>query len=63
MRGLLQIVKAYEELTIEAGVKGDYNAAIKALTIHPLVGDSGIAKKVLDDIINENMAYLPQYKH
>jgi 6-phospho-beta-glucosidase len=61
MRGLLQVVKAYEELTIEAGVNGDYKAALKALTIHPLIGDSISAKKVLDDIINENKEYLPQY--
>ncbi len=62
IRGLLQIVKAYEELTVEAGVKGDYKAALKALTIHPLVKDASVAKKVLDDIIRENIEYLPQYK-
>lgn len=28
IRGLIQVVKAYEELTIEAGVKGNYNAAL-----------------------------------
>lgn len=62
IRGLLQVVKAYEELTVEAGVTGDYNTALKALTIHPLVNDALRAKKVLDDIIKENKAYLPQYK-
>lgn len=62
IRGLLQVVKAYEELTVEAGVTGDYNTALKALTIHPLVNDALRAKKVLDDIIKENKAYLPQYE-
>ncbi|SHJ16533.1 6-phospho-beta-glucosidase [Clostridium amylolyticum] len=62
MRGLTQVVKAYEELTIEAAVSGDYNQALKALTIHPLVNDSIKAKKVLDDILEENKEYLPQYK-
>ncbi|WP_040213249.1 6-phospho-beta-glucosidase [Clostridium polynesiense] len=62
MRGLLQVVKAYEELTIEAAVKGDYSAALRALAIHPLVNDSIKAKKVLDDIIRENIEYLPQFK-
>lgn len=61
MRGLTQVVKAYEELTIEAGVSGDYNQALKALTIHPLVNDSLKAKSVLDDILSENARYLPQY--
>lgn len=62
IRGLTQVVKAYEELTVEAAVSGDYNTALKALTIHPLVNDSVKAKKVLEDIIAENKEYLPQYK-
>lgn len=36
IRGLLQVVKAYEELTVEAAVKGDYFVALQALSIHPL---------------------------
>ncbi|ADL69819.1 glycoside hydrolase family 4 [Thermoanaerobacterium thermosaccharolyticum DSM 571] len=62
IRGLMQSVKAYEELTIEAGVRGDYYTALQALTIHPLVPSSTVAKKILDDIINQNKEYLPQYK-
>jgi 6-phospho-beta-glucosidase len=61
IRGLLQIVKAYEELAIEAAVKGDYNAALQALTIHPLVGSIDLAKPMLDDILEENRAFLPQF--
>ncbi|MDI3519195.1 MAG: 6-phospho-beta-glucosidase [Caldanaerobacter sp.] len=62
IRGLMQAVKAYEELTIEAGVRGDYYAALQALTTHPLVPSATIAKKILDDIIEQNKEYLPQYK-
>ncbi|MGB9680471.1 MAG: 6-phospho-beta-glucosidase [Thermoanaerobacteraceae bacterium] len=62
IRGLMQVVKAYEELTIEAGVKGDYYAALQALTIHPLVPSATVAKKILDDILEQNKEYLPQYK-
>lgn len=61
IRGLMQAVKAYEELTVEAAVTGDYDTALQALTIHPLVPSSSIAKKILDDIIKENKEYLPQY--
>ncbi|OBZ10242.1 MULTISPECIES: 6-phospho-beta-glucosidase [Bacillales] len=61
IRGLLQIVKAYEELAIEAAVKGDYNAALQALTIHPLVGSVDLAKPMLDDILEQNRAFLPQF--
>lgn len=62
IRGLMQSVKAYEELTIEAGVTGNYYTALQALTVHPLVPSSTVAKKILDDIIRENIDYLPQYK-
>ncbi|GGA13947.1 6-phospho-beta-glucosidase [Paenibacillus marchantiophytorum] len=61
IRGLLQVVKAYEELAVEAAVKGDYNAALQALTIHPLVGSVDIAKPLLDEILAENKSYLPQF--
>ncbi|ERI94996.1 putative 6-phospho-beta-glucosidase [Clostridiales bacterium oral taxon 876 str. F0540] len=62
IRGIMQCVKAYEELTVEAGVSGNYYTSLQALTIHPLVPSADIAKKILDDIIKENKDYLPQYK-
>ncbi|MGB9813795.1 MAG: 6-phospho-beta-glucosidase [Thermovenabulum sp.] len=61
IRGLMQIVKAYEELTIEAAVKGDYYTALQALTLHPLIPSAEIAKKILDEILKENKNYLPQF--
>ncbi|MFW6029308.1 MAG: 6-phospho-beta-glucosidase [Halanaerobiales bacterium] len=61
VKGLLQVVNEYESLTIEAGVHGDYGAAFQALTIHPLV-ESSIVKDLLDDLIKENIDYLPQFQ-
>lgn len=61
VRGLLQVVKAYEELTVEAGVKGDYDKALEALTIHPLVGTTSLAKTILDEILEANKPFLPQF--
>lgn len=61
IKGLLQVINEYEALTVEAGVHGDYGAALQALVIHPLV-ESSIAKDLLDDIIRENIHYLPQFK-
>ncbi|HWI60280.1 MAG TPA: 6-phospho-beta-glucosidase [Symbiobacteriaceae bacterium] len=60
-RGLVQVVKAYEELTVQAGITGDYGTAIQALVMNPLVPSAGVAQKLLDDIIRENIAYLPQF--
>lgn len=61
IRGLLQAVKTYEQLTIEAAVTGDYDAALQALTIHPLVNSATVARSILDDILAENKEYLPQF--
>ncbi|GIN72331.1 6-phospho-beta-glucosidase [Bacillus sp. J14TS2] len=61
IRGLLQVVKAYEELTIEAAVHGDYEKALQALVIHPLVGSLKSAKPLLDEILAANKDYLPNF--
>ena len=47
--GLMQSVKAYERLTMQAAVSGDDEEAVVALMAHPLVGDveraEGVIKK------------------
>lgn len=48
--GLMQQVKAYESLAVQAGLDGSYDAALLALSTHPLCGAEK-AKAVLDDII------------
>lgn len=35
IRGLIQSVKAYEELTVEAAVTGNYDTALLALSVNP----------------------------
>jgi 6-phospho-beta-glucosidase len=59
--GLLAHVKAYELLTVEAAVHGDRRAAYQALLAHPLGPGAGAAQAVLDDLIETNRAYLPQF--
>ena len=61
LNGLLQQVKAYETLAIDAGVYGDYDKALMALSLNPLVPDMATGKKILDDILAENRDYLPQF--
>jgi 6-phospho-beta-glucosidase len=60
--GLLQLIKAFEALTIRAAVHGDKNAALQALTMNPLVPSVGVAQKILGDILTENAEYLPQFR-
>lgn len=59
--GLVRAVKAYEKLTVKAGLEGDYDAALAALITHPLIGDYHKAKAVLDEMLEANKGYLPQF--
>lgn len=59
--GLTQQVKAYELLTVKAGVEGDRRAALQALLNHPLVPSFAIAQKLLDAILEANRPFLPQF--
>lgn len=61
IQGLIQIVKAYEKLTVKAGCEGDYNAGLAALLTNPLIGDAGKAKAVYDEMLEAHKAYLPQF--
>ncbi|MCW8330392.1 6-phospho-beta-glucosidase [Photobacterium sp. SDRW27] len=61
--GLVHQVKAYEQLTVEAAVHGDYDQAFMALANNPLVPDIKRAKAILDDILKANHDYLPQFSH
>ena len=59
--GLLAQVKAYELLTVEAAVHGDRDAAYQALLAHPLGPRADKIQAVLDDILDTNRAFLPQF--
>jgi 6-phospho-beta-glucosidase len=58
IRGLVQHVKAYEELTIEAAISGDERTALLALTANPLVPSFETARALWQDIRAENAAYM-----
>ncbi len=60
-RGMVQIMKAMEQVTIEAAVTGDYNKALHAFTINPLVPSGQIAKTLLDEMLVAHKAHLPLF--
>lgn len=60
--GLLQSVKSYEVNAVEAAVKGDKNKAILALVSHPLVPSAATAVEIVNELIEINKSYLPQFK-
>lgn len=59
--GLIAAVKNYESLTVEAAVHGDRDKALMALLAHPLIMDYDLAKPLLDDILEANKEFLPQF--
>jgi 6-phospho-beta-glucosidase len=61
VRGLVQHVKAYEELTIEAAITGSEQTALLALTANPLVPSFETARALWRDILAENGGDLPQF--
>lgn len=50
-RGLVQAVKAYETLTVEAAVQQSRTLAIQALLNHPLVGDLPTTEALVDELL------------
>ena len=61
-KGWLQVMKAMELLTIEATVTGDYNIALQAFTINPLVPSGDTAKRVMDELFIAHKDHLPKFK-
>jgi 6-phospho-beta-glucosidase len=49
-RGLVQAVKAYETLTVQAAVEKRRELAVLALTNHPLVGDRHVAESLVAEL-------------
>lgn len=60
-RGLLQVMKAMEELTIEAAATGCYDTALQAFTLNPLVTSGEAAKKLLDEMLEAHQDHLPLF--
>lgn len=61
-RGWLQVMKAMEQVTEEAAVTGDYNKALTAFILNPMVPSGASAKRVLDELLIAHEKYLPQFK-
>jgi 6-phospho-beta-glucosidase len=59
--GLVQQVKAYERLTVDAAIHGDRKAALKALLANPLVGRYNVATALLDALLEANRRHLPRF--
>jgi 6-phospho-beta-glucosidase len=59
IRGLIQAVKAYESLTVQAAVQGSRRVAMQALMAHPIVPSWEVARPLLEDLFAANREWLP----
>jgi 6-phospho-beta-glucosidase len=59
MRGLVAHVSAYEDLAVDAALRGGADRVRAALLAHPLVGQYDLASELTDRLIAENARYLP----
>lgn len=58
---LLNTIKQYELLTVEAAVHGRKEDAYQALLVHPLGPSADEVETVLEDMLTINKPYLPQF--
>ena len=62
INGLIQQIKTFERLVVDAAVFGDYHKAILALTINPLVQSDKLAKVLVDELMVAHKDHLPKFK-
>lgn len=60
-KGLIQAVKQYEKLTVQAGIHGDRQAALEALLCHPLIGDATLGKAAFEELLEAHRPLLPRF--
>ena len=58
--GLVSDIKSFEILAAKAAVYGDYESALLALCINPLIPSDDLAKTILDEMLEAHKEYLPQ---
>jgi 6-phospho-beta-glucosidase len=57
--GLVANVTAYENLALEAALKGGADRVFNALLAHPLIGQIEYANQLTDKLLAHNREYLP----
>ncbi|EJM8712695.1 6-phospho-beta-glucosidase [Klebsiella pneumoniae] len=57
----IQLMKTFEQLTIEAAVTGDRHTAWRGLVINPLIKSGASLEKALDEVIEHNRVLMPAF--
>ncbi|CCL27221.1 6-phospho-beta-glucosidase [Clostridioides difficile] len=61
VHGLVSQIKSFEVLVAKAAVYGDYESALLALCINPLIPSDDLAKTILDEMLEAHKDYLPRF--
>jgi 6-phospho-beta-glucosidase len=61
IRPLCQQAKAWESATVKAGVTGSRREAVLAMMLNPLVPSYEAAVALVDEMLEANRDYLPQF--
>ncbi len=61
MLGLVQHVKGYERLAVEAATSGSRQAVVRALLANPLVGQYPVAEELAGALLSANRRFLPRF--
>lgn len=59
--GYVQMMKAFERMTVQAALSGDRNLAVAALNLNPLCPSDTLANVVIDELLEAHKEYLPQF--
>ncbi|OAN13710.1 6-phospho-beta-glucosidase [Photobacterium jeanii] len=60
---LIQLMKSFETLTVKAAVEGNYDTALDALALNPIVTTGDVLEQALLETIQQNRAFMQQFAH
>jgi 6-phospho-beta-glucosidase len=58
---MMRTIKQYERHAVNAALYGDVDEAMRALCIHPLIGDYVAARDCFQELLKAHSPYLPQF--
>ena len=61
-KGLMEMQKAYEKMTVDAALSGSYQAALEAVMLNKTIPNYTVGKKVLDELYAANKGLWPELK-
>ncbi|MGP4015947.1 6-phospho-beta-glucosidase [Saccharopolyspora sp. 5N708] len=59
LAGLIGHVAGYEQLALDAALRGGRDRVADALLAHPLIGQHAVADRLADELLGRNAAFLP----